>query len=96
MNANHRLLTTLLLLLLLQIRARCLLPSMLGEFTGAVLLSVDLGLSLRASVFRYAGTIIAGIATAAALELRSRKAFLRRMTGQQQQQQQHQGVQGCN
>jgi hypothetical protein len=87
-----------LLLLLLQIRARRLFPSMLGEFIGAVLLSINLGLSLRFSIFRYSGTIIAGIATAAALELRSRRAFLQRMTAQDtgKQQQQQQAVQACS
>jgi hypothetical protein len=48
-----------------------------------------------ASILRYSGTIIAGIATAAALELRSWRAFLKRMTGQQQQQQEA-AVQACN
>lgn len=56
-----------------------LLPSMVAECTAAVFLSLNFGLPLNASIFRYAGTFLAGLTTAAVLELRGRAAFLQRV-----------------
>lgn len=52
----------------------------MAECAGAVALSLPLGLTLGASVFRYLGTVLAGVITATALELHSRRSFLSRMS----------------